>query len=111
MRAHTGVQPSLPAATAPVKHYVHRLVTDRDVEVVRLQVREDREKVASFRTERTKHLEQVQLLDQRVELWEGSVQSGAVAVVKLLQCQRWQQKQAEKAAIASAPHIILIQHD
>ena len=88
------MQFSLTAATPPVKQFVHRLVTDSMVEVARLQVREDREKVASFRTERTKHLEQVQLLDHRVELWEGSVQSGAVAVVKLLQRQRWQQKQA-----------------
>ena len=94
------MQPSLPAATAPVKQYVHRLVTDRDVEVARLQVREDREKASSFRTERTKLLEQVQLLDHRVELFEGSVQSGAVAVVKLLQRQRWQQQQAVKAEIA-----------
>ena len=58
------------------------------------------EKVAMFRTERTKQLEQVRLLDHRVELWEGSVQNGAAAVVKLLQRQRWQLKQAERAAIA-----------
>ena len=70
------MQPSLPAATAPVKQYVHRLVTDRNVEVARRQVREDREKVASFRTERTKHLVKVQLLDHRVE--GGKVQSRAV---------------------------------
>ena len=79
------MQSSLPAATAPVKKFVHRLVTDRDVEVARLQVREDREKASSFRAERTKLLEQVQLLDHRVELFQGLVQSGAVAVVKLLQ--------------------------
>ena len=42
----------MPAATAPVKKYVHRLVSDRDVEVARLQVREDREKAALFRDER-----------------------------------------------------------
>ena len=75
-----------------MKKFVHRLVTDRDMEVARLQVREDREKAASFRDERTKLLEQVQLLDHRVELFEGSVQNGAVAVVKLLQRQRWQQQ-------------------
>ena len=94
------MQSSLPAATAPVKKFVHRLVTDRDVEVARLQVREDREKASSFRAERIKLLEQVQLLDHRVELFDGSVQSGAVAVVKLLARQRWQKLQAEKAAIA-----------
>ena len=44
----------MPAATAPVKKFVHRLVTDRDVEVAHLQVREDREKAASFLDERTK---------------------------------------------------------
>ena len=58
------------------------------------------EKASAFRAEQTKLLEQVQLLDHRVELFEGSVQSGTVAVVKLLQRQRWQQQQAEKAAIA-----------
>ena len=74
----------MPAATAPVKKYVHRLVTDRDVEVARLQVREDREKAASFRDEQTKLPERVQLLNHRVELFDGSVQNSVAAVVKLL---------------------------
>jgi len=97
------VQSSPTAATPPVKQFVHRLVTDSIVDDARLQVREDHEKVASFRTERTKHLEQVRLLDHRVELWEGSVQSGAATVMKLLQRQRWQQKQAAIAREANRP--------
>ena len=66
----------------------------------RLQVREDREKVALFRTERSKQLDQVRLLDHRVSLWERAVQDGAAAVVKLVQRQKWQQHEAERAAIA-----------
>ena len=90
VRSHdTGVQSSVPAATALVKKYVHMLVSDRDGEVARLQVQEDREKAASVGDEQTKLLEKVQLLDQRVELFDSSVQNGAAAVVQLLQRQRW----------------------
>ena len=101
VRTHAGVLSSKPVATAPVKKkFVHRLVTERDVEVARLQVQEDREKAASFRDERTKLLERVNLLDQRVDLFDGSVLEGAAAVVQLLQRQRWQKQQAIKAEIA-----------
>ena len=85
VRTHdTGVQSSVPAATAPVKKYVHRLVSDRDVEVARLQVRGDREQAAKFRAERTRLLERVNLLDQRVDLFDGSVLNGAAAGFGLL---------------------------
>ena len=100
VRAHPGVQSSQTPASAPVKPFVHRHVSDSMVDDARLQVREDREKVALFRTERSKQLEQVRLLDHRVDLWECSVQDGAAAVVKLVQRQKWQQHQAERAAIA-----------
>ena len=83
---HAGVQCSMPAATAPVKKkFINRLVSERDVEVARLQVQEDREKAASFRDKQTKLLERVNLLDQRVDLFDGSVLEGAAAVVQLLQ--------------------------
>ena len=65
----------------------------------RQKVREDREKVAHWRTERSKQLVQVGLLDHRVDLWERAVQEGAAAVVKLVKRQTWQQHEAERAAI------------
>ena len=65
----------------------------------RLKVREDGEKVAHWRTERSKQLDQVRLLDHRVDLWEHAVQDGAAAVVKLVKRQTWQLHEAERAAI------------
>ena len=70
------------------------------MEVARIQVQDDREKAASFRDERTKLLDRVNQLDQRVDLFDGSVLEGAAAVVQLLQRQRWQKQQAIKAEIA-----------
>ena len=53
----------------------------------RQKVREDRKKVAHWRTERSKQLVQVGLLDHRVDLWERAVQEGAAAVVVLMKRQ------------------------
>ena len=50
VRAHPDVQSSQTPASAPVKPFVHRHMSDRMVGDARLQVREDRNKVALFRT-------------------------------------------------------------
>ena len=81
-----------------MKPFIHRQVTDSMVSDARQMVREDSEKVAHWRTERSKQLVQVGLLDHRVDLWERAVQEGAAAVVVLIKRQTWQQHKAERAA-------------
>ena len=82
-----------------MKPFVHRQVSDSMVADSRLKVREDCEKVTHWRTERSKQLDQVRLLDHSVDLWERAVQDGAAAVVKLVKRQIWRLHEAERAAI------------
>ena len=55
--------------------------------------------MAHWRTEHSKQLVQVGLLDYRIDLLEGTVQDWAAAVVKLVKSQICQQHKAERAAI------------
>ena len=96
VRTHPGVQSSSPVAAPVKKEFVRRLVTDRDVESARLQVQGDREKAASFWDERNKLLDRVSQLDQRVDLFDGSVLEGAAVVVQLLQRQRWERSKPQR---------------
>ena len=101
VRTHSGdLSPSPVAPPVVKKKPVRRLVFDRDVAAKRPQVQGDREKAASFREERNKLLDRVSQLDQRVDLFDGSVLEAAAAVVQVLQCQRWEKEIAIKAEIA-----------
>ena len=99
VRTHT-TQPTPVASPVVQQPPIRRLTTNGDVARKRSQVESDRQKVASFRTERVPLLRRLGEVDHLIDIYDRSVQEGAAEVVELREKQSWEQEQARREQIA-----------
>ena len=100
VRTHTGLSPSPVASPVVQQPPIRRLITNGDVDKKRSQVQSDRQKAASFRTERVPLLRRLGEVDHLIDTYDRAVQEGAADVVELRERQSWEQGQARREQIA-----------
>ena len=100
VRTRTGLSPTPVASPVVQQPPIRRLTTNGDVAKKRSQVESDRQKAASFRTERVPLLRRLGEVDHLIDIYDRAVQEGAAEVVELREKQSWEQEQARREQIA-----------